>query len=750
MSKPQSADAVHCDEQSVSTLRTLAPAPGASDATVGGEATGTRQAGLGRDVLLDFDDYEILEELARGGMGVVYRARQRGLNRDVAVKMILSRQFAGEAELRRFQAEAEAVARLQHPNIVQIYGVGDAGGQPYLSLEYVAGGSLAQKLAGTPQSAREAAALVETLARAVHDAHRHGIIHRDLKPANVLLTSEGIPKIADFGLAKQVEGESSETRTGAILGTPSYMAPEQAAGSAKEAGPLADVYALGAILYEALTGRPPFRAESPTETLVQVLEDEPVPARQLRPKLPRDLQTIAMKCLEKAPHRRYASAQDLADDLRRFLDGRPIRGRPVRAWERTVKWARRRPTAAGLVVVSIAAALALVLGGAWYNSQLQTALGESRRNLQTAQTNLGVAHGAINRMLERVADDLAPVPHTEEVRRRLLRDALEFYRATVRHAAGDPEGRTLLAGAYLKLGDIHRLLGSSDEALQEYGRAIDAAGALIAQSPGQTEYVVILAGARNNRANLLINLGRTDEAEADYREALALLEPLVDGEDAELEKQTARIDNNLGVLLSGRGMLAEAQAAHSKALELRLRLVRRFPDEIELRTDLATSYSNLGILRWKQKQHAQAAEALQQADRLFHAADPRLLSPEQQSAWARVRSNLGSVLSTLRRGPDAERAFQQAVDLESKLAAECPAVPAFRSDLAGMYANLGRQQAIGGKSSAARHVFQEACRLYDALAAEFPADEGFRAEAAQCRRLLAILEADNQPPHGKQ
>ncbi len=208
-----------------------------------------------------FDDFELLEEIARGGMGVVYKARQVSLHRLVAVKMILSRQLASQAELNRFEVEAEAVARLQHPNIVQIYAVGDAAGQPYLALEFVDGGSLARKLEGTPQPARQSAELLECLARAIHVAHEHGIVHRDLKPANVLLTAAGVPKIADFGLAKRVEADTSETRTGVILGTPSYMAPEQAGGSVRNIGPAADIYALGAILYECLTGRPPFRGK---------------------------------------------------------------------------------------------------------------------------------------------------------------------------------------------------------------------------------------------------------------------------------------------------------------------------------------------------------------------------------------------------------------------------------------------------------------------------------------------------------
>ena len=262
-------------------------------------------------------------------MGVVYKARQVRLNRPVALKMILAGAHAGAEAAARFLAEAEAVAKLQHPNIVQIFHIGEHDGLPYFEMEYVGGGSLADRLDGTPRPPREAARLVETLAGAMAEAHRLGIVHRDLKPANILLTPEGAPKVADFGLAKLLNVESGLTRTDSILGSPSYMAPEQAEGKTKEVGPAADVYALGAILYELLTGRPPFRGATVLETLEQVKTAEPVPPSRLVPGLPRDVETIALKCLQKDPGRRYESAAALAEDLRRFLAGEPIVARPV-------------------------------------------------------------------------------------------------------------------------------------------------------------------------------------------------------------------------------------------------------------------------------------------------------------------------------------------------------------------------------------------------------------------------------------
>ncbi len=310
--------------------------------------------------------YEVLEEIGRGGMGVVYRARQVDLKRLVALKMILAGPHAGAKEQARFRTEAEAIARLQHPNIVQIYEVGEQDGCLFLALELVDGASLEKQFAGRTAPPREAAVLVATLAQAIHAAHQHGIIHRDLKPSNVLLTRDGVPKITDFGLAKMLDGSANATTADGFLGTPCYVAPEQASGHSGEIGPATDVYALGTLLYELLTGEPPFLGSAPMETVLQVLHNEVVPPSQRQAGTPPDLETICLKCLQKAPGRRYTSASDLADDLKRFLANEPIRARPVTTAERGLKWVQRRPTAAALVAVSVAAVLSLAAGLGWH------------------------------------------------------------------------------------------------------------------------------------------------------------------------------------------------------------------------------------------------------------------------------------------------------------------------------------------------------------------------------------------------
>ncbi|HVS40068.1 MAG TPA: tetratricopeptide repeat protein [Gemmataceae bacterium] len=335
--------------------------------------------------------YQILGELGRGGMGVVYKARHVGLNRLVALKMILAGAYADADDLARFRREAEAVAALHHPHVVQIYEIGEQEGRPYFSLEFVEGGTLAQKTAGQPQPPTQAAELIETLARAVHFAHQQGIIHRDLKPANVLLTEDGAPKIADFGLAKKLEADAHATRTGQIVGTPSYMAPEQATPGSAPVGTPADVYALGAILYELLTGRPPFVAKTSWDVLTQVVSAEPAPPRQLQPKTPRDLETICLKCLRKEPARRYGSAEALAEDLRRFLTNRPIEARRVGMVERTVKWVRRNAVASALGAAAIVAAAGGVGGWWWAAADRATRQAEADRS---AARRLSMAEGA--------------------------------------------------------------------------------------------------------------------------------------------------------------------------------------------------------------------------------------------------------------------------------------------------------------------------------------------------------------------
>ena len=365
--------------------------------------------------------YEILGELGRGGMGVVYKARHIKLGRLVALKMILAGGHAGSAELARFRTEAEAIARLQHPNIVQVYEISEHDGKPFFSLEFCAAGSLAQKINGTPWRPSDAAQMIETLARAISAAHQKGVVHRDLKPGNVLLMEDGTPKITDFGLAKKLD-EASQTQSGAIMGTPSYMAPEQASGK-KEIGPGADVYALGAILYELLTGRPPFVAATALDTVMQVVSDDPAPPSQLQSKTPRDLETICLKCLQKDPARRYPSALELADDLKRFQADEPIRARPVGGVERAAKWVKRRPAVAAFLGVSAVAIVGFLMSGGimWRDAELRA---------ETVQ-DLALAKGQVAEQQKLVGEKRTEVQRLEQLAQQ-ERTAAEAARKTGR------------------------------------------------------------------------------------------------------------------------------------------------------------------------------------------------------------------------------------------------------------------------------------------------------------------------------
>ncbi len=429
--------------------------------------------------------YEILGILGHGGMGVVYRARQLKANRLVALKMIRAVEHASAHDRLRFQIETEAVARLQHPNIVQLHEVGEVRGQPFFSLEFCDGGTLTEQLKKKRPSSRESAQLIETLARAMHYADLRGVVHRDLKPGNVLLAAcgfahdgsakpqaaERVPKITDFGLAKRIDDEARDvSKSGAIMGTASYMAPEQAAGKVHDTGPAADVYALSALLYECLTGRPPF--DGPQHVVrLSVLSDEPVPPSRLDPKVPRDLETICLKCLRKDPARRYASAEVLADDLRHFQAGEPVQARPVGRLERAVKWTKRWPALAGLLAVIALALASLMTVGTWFTWKLELEQKQTKEALLDAQKEAEKVKKARDFLVSIFRISEKDVQAGNITARQILSDAekripLEF--------AEQPEvGADLLAA----IEDINRTLG----------RTIPAAMILEARGPVRLE-----------------------------------------------------------------------------------------------------------------------------------------------------------------------------------------------------------------------------------------------------------------------
>jgi serine/threonine-protein kinase len=555
--------------------------------------------------------YEVLSVLGRGGMGVVYRARQVGLNRFVALKMILHGKHAGPNVLSRFRAEAEAVAQLQHPNIVQIYDIGTHEGLPFFSLELVDGPSLAAELGGQPMQPSRAAKLLETLSRAMHYAHVRGIVHRDLKPTNVLLTSKGVPKVTDFGLVKRVEAEDSEqTRTGVIMGTPSYMAPEQAWGS-KEVGPLADVYALGATLYCLLTGRPPFVGPSASETILLMRHQEPVAPSKLQPNLPRDLETICLKCLQKEPEKRYANAEELAEDLRRFEAGEPILARPVGRMERLWRWCKRNPALAASAGIAIALAACLMVGGPLaaflINKEREAAVeaqGEAEANETLAAENAGLARRqgeaaltALDVVVERVNTDLKFLPGTQTFKQKVLLVVMDQINDLIE--IGGKDGKDFItAKAYAKMGEVLLEMGQTKAAREQFVRSHAILLELAAADKETAEHIHHLRLGRSFR-----NLGRAAErlegakAVRDlYGESLKARQAALPTADDPLfvKQEIAGSYGDLGRMALELGRPREALDLLTRSIAFREEWLQKAPENEEALREQAGTQSLLG------------------------------------------------------------------------------------------------------------------------------------------------------------
>jgi tetratricopeptide (TPR) repeat protein/tRNA A-37 threonylcarbamoyl transferase component Bud32 len=495
--------------------------------------------------------YRILGQLGRGGMGIVYKARQRGLNRLVALKMVLAGAYADSDQRARFQLEAEAVAKLQHPNIVQIYEVGEHDGLPFFSLELVDGGSLDRKLGGKPQPPLEAAQLCATLARAMHFAHQQGIIHRDLKPANVLITSDGIPKITDFGLAKRLEEDSGQTLSGTIVGTASYMAPEQARGEVHEVGPHSDLYSLGAMLYEFITGKPPFRGRTPMDIVVKVTREDVIPPSRLQPDVPRDLETICIKCLQKEPAKRYANCYELAEDLNRFLIGEPIQARPVGNIERVVRWCRRNPGWAAMWG-GIAGLLMLVASGSLYAAiTINAAKQQADENARIAQNNAeraeknerkakeneekakefgNAASEAYATLVGEVQDKLGDQPQVQDLKKQILVPAIKGLESLIARMEDNQDALNLrsLARAHLKMGWLYREIGQIDQAYQQFQETHKLRESIARDNPNEEDAWVQLASSWKDLGDLALYARGAAQARAHYQRALNIATDLAE------------------------------------------------------------------------------------------------------------------------------------------------------------------------------------------------------------------------------
>jgi tetratricopeptide (TPR) repeat protein len=736
--------------------------------------------------------YAILGELGRGAMGVVYQARHLQLDRVVALKMILAGAHASPDDLVRFRREAEAVARLQHPGIVQIYEIGEHQGLPFFSLEYCVGGSLHRKLDGKPLTPREAARLVEALAGALAAAHAQKLIHRDLKPHNVLLGADGTPKIADFGLARRLDA-TGQTQSGAVVGTASYMPPEQARG--ERVGLAADVYALGAVLYELLTGRPPFLADNTLAILGQVLYAEPVPPRRLQPGVPRDLETICLCCLHKEPHRRYASALALADDLRRFQAGEPIVARPVSRVERAWKWAKRRPAVALLtaaLVLAVAVGFGLVTWK-WQDESAARAEAESNgqraikerdaakkaqeeeararakeeaaKHLAEERRKEALTQAAISREYTRKAldavkkvmvvtsqDILRDQPGAEAIRREIMENALQFQLGFLRDQRDDPVVREAVGYSYFVVAELQTEQEQFDKAEQAYRDGLAVFQRLARDFPEDPEYRFVLCGSHYAFGNYLRQRERYTEAVEEMGRAVALARALLAASPGRPSYQfgLANAQDGLGMVLTESGAADRAEPPLLAAAELYAALVLRRRAETLHLFGAALNQANLVVL-YSASRPAQAVNharlALELRLRLLAEAPDDI---DFRKGVAQSHIALATALGLVGRKADAEAEYRLAIADLKRLHDEFSTVGYFQLNLAQSHSTLGILFLNEDRLAEAEEHLRLALPLQEKLVAQQPGHFFRRSNLAQtCRHLGIVLQRLGRPPEAE-
>jgi serine/threonine protein kinase/Flp pilus assembly protein TadD len=730
------------------------PLHGRTDVPAGRPADWPRVPGL-----------ELLEVLGSGGMGVVFKAQQPTLDRHVAVKFLRNPHVADAAHRDRFKQEARAVARLQHPNLVRLYEFGNiplangAGSQPYLVLEYVSGGSLADRLRGARLPHSSAARLVESLAEAIQYAHEQGVIHRDLKPANILLQESGVraqesntklatksqvpaetcllnsdswtPKITDFGLAKFLAG-ASLTVTGDLLGTPSYMAPEQTTGKSADITPAVDVYGLGAILYEALSGRPPFAGETRAVTIRQVQESEPVPPRRLEKLVPSDLETICLKCLRKEPGRRYASAQELANDLRRFRMGEPIRARPVGTAERVLVLCRRRPLVAGLVAALAIVLLAGMGSVLWQWELANEREGEVQRERQLAQTQKERDDENLKQLREKVdrltvlGRDLAKDPRLKKTALALLEEALAFYDRILPKETMDPRLRAEAIKMCGEVASTYHWTGKWHQSVDAYRRQAELLTAMVRDEPASPELKSRLASSYNNCGHVLRDLGETPEARTVYQKAVEIQESLVADSPNDLNLQTglANILLNQVTAMSSQSEADEIEKILRRAVKLNRAAVDADGPGSRFLFGLALAQDGLG---WHLLVSGKLQESMSIVDESLEIYK-RLLAAEAQNEnlkryVARAYTFQGDVFAASGKAQDAEQSFQEAVKLLTPLVEHAKGDPFYRIELARALTSWGDLLKNTPRKNEAEALLCKAIGHYKTLKEGFPEAE---------------------------
>ncbi len=751
--------------------------------------------------------YETVKELGRGGMGVVYLARQQSLNRLVALKMVLGGGHASSSDLTRFKTEAEAVAQLQHPHIVQVIETGEHQGTPWFSMEYVAGGSLDKRLQGRPLPAREAARITSMLAEAVAHAHARGVLHRDLKPGNVLVqdveahstsidstqkpgrggpskgntvalesitdnkesVSTAIPvtlKITDFGLAKQLDDgrtlAGTKTQAGTVMGSPSYMAPEQAAGDSPNIGPAVDVYALGAMLYELLTGRPPFRASTAWDTILQVLHDEPVPPTRLMPRLPKDIETICLKCLAKDPKKRYATVSELDADIQRYLNDEPIHARPNAWWERVWKAAKRRPTLAGLVLTAILAVgviMWLIIIG---NRKLQdernlaqeerdkamVAMKKAKDEQTKAQKRLEKAVEAVEKLLTRTAsENWARRPELQDERKKLLEEAVEFYRSFLEQESDDPLLRREAARVYYRMAAVYLMLGDSKVAQETLQKTKELQESLCKEFPDNIEYQHDLIKTVNFLGNALVMQGEMITSQNTYLSAAQKADALADAfpENVELKITQVRTYLSLSYFYMNANQ-PQAQKYIDKAMEIGKGIYDKDPKPFANQLAYISPLLEAAQLKLNLNQQKDLVQLLDLArpllEKLDKQAAPNAMDRDQfDSMVAKYTILHGYSLVQTGKNADGELELRKGVELIDGILVQRPKMFPFRMLQMNALQTLGEVQDRQQKVTEAATTLERTFKLQDQMMKDMPHMKFLKNQGPQQRSMMLVMRA---------